>query len=89
MTVALQLFGSVFVAIFGVASARVLLNHLWNGSERVREVREEGGGVGPKVRGELLGGAERASSARDHGLHMFVDGDRIAFRSKSVVGKHG
>lgn len=89
MTVALQLFGSLFVAIFGVASARVLLDRLWSGSERVREVREEGGGVGPKFRGELLGGAERASSARDHGLHMFVDGDKIAFRSKSVVGKHG
>ena len=89
MTVLLQLFGSIVIALVGVVSTRVLLGRFVNGGERVREVREEGGGVLAKLRGELLGGAERASSSRDHGLHMSVSGNRIRFRSKSVVGKHG
>lgn len=88
MTFILQLIGTILIASFGAVTARILFERIWTGASRVRQVREEGGGVGPKVRGELFGGQRKASSARDHGLHMTVKGGRLQYRAKSVIAKH-
>jgi hypothetical protein len=55
----------------------------------VREVREEGGGMSAKLMGELHGGHRKASSARQHGVHMSVSGGRVHYRAKSAIAKHG
>lgn len=88
MTFVLQLVGSILIATFGAVTARILFERIWTGASRVRQVREEGGGIGPKFRGELFGGQRKASSARDHGLHMTVKDGQISYRAKSVIAKH-
>jgi hypothetical protein len=70
-----------------VASVRVLVDLAHGGAKRVREVREEGGGVRQKARGELTGGQRSPSTARAHGLHMTVRGGKLHYREKSVIAK--
>lgn len=84
----LQFAGLAFIGVLSVVATSVLLNRLVTGAARVREVREEGGGMSSKLLGELHGGQRRASSARQHGLHMSVTGDRVHYRAKSAIANH-
>lgn len=83
----LRIAGVILVSILAVASLRVLFDLVRAGPQRVREVREEGGGVIQKFRGELDGGQRTPSTARAHGLHMTVRGGQVHFREKSVIAK--
>ena len=85
----LQFVGAASIGLLAVVACSVLFNRLMTGAERVREVREEGGGMSSKLMGELHGGQRRASSARQHGLHMTVSKGRVRYRAKSAIAKHG
>jgi hypothetical protein len=78
----------VIVTVLAVTLIRAFLDILRTGTRRVAEVREEGGGIVPKLKGELVGGQRRPSSARAHGLHMRVSSNgQIAYREKSVIAR--
>ena len=79
--------GVLIVSLLAVVSLRVLIDLARCGSQRVREVREEGGGFRQKVRGELKGGQRSPSTARAHGLHMSVRDGVLHYREKSVIAK--
>ena len=85
----LQFAGVAIIGLLAVVACSVLLNRLITGADRVREVREEGGGMSSKLMGELHGGQRKASSARQHGLHMTVSGGRVRYRAKSAIANHG
>ncbi len=85
----LQFAGVAFIGVLAVVAASVLVNRFFTGAARVREVREEGGGMSSKLLGELHGGQRRASSARQHGLHMSVSGGQVRYRAKSAIANHG
>lgn len=72
--------------LIGFVSLKVALDFVRRGSGRVREVREEGGGLVEKFRGELRGGQHRPSSARAHGLYISVEADGIvSCEPKSMI----
>lgn len=84
----LRIVGVIVVSLMAVVLLRVVGNILFNGIRRVSDVREEGGGVAPKIKGELIGGQRRPSSSRAHGLHIRIDADgRLSCREKSVIAK--
>jgi hypothetical protein len=84
----LRIVGVIVVSLMAVVLLRVVGNILFNGIRRVSDVREEGGGVAPKIKGELIGGQRRPSSSRAHGLHIRVDvNGRLSCREKSVIAK--
>lgn len=85
----LQFSAIALIGVLAVVAASVLINRLGTGAARVREVREEGGGMSSKLTGELHGGQRRASSARQHGLHMSVSGGKVRYRAKSAIANHG
>lgn len=85
---AIRVVGVIVVTLLAVTLVRVVWDVLRTGTRRVSEVREEGGGIGPKLKGELIGGQRRPSSARAHGLHLSVtEGGDIAYREKSVIAR--
>jgi len=81
----IQMVGAAVVALMGVIGVRVMVYMSQNAVRLVREVREEGGGVAQKARGELARGQGKPSTARAHGLHMTVRGGRVVYRRKSVI----
>lgn len=83
----IKIVGVFVVGTFAVASLRLLIDMVRTGVARVREVREEGGGIKQKWRGELSGGQRKPSTARAHGLHMTVRDGRVYYREKSVMAK--
>lgn len=84
---ALRVVGVLVVTPLAVILLRVI-GSLVVSRARVTDVREEGGGIGPKLKGELIGGQRRPSSARAHGLHIRVTADgQFAYRQKSVIAK--
>ena len=82
-------FGAVaLMAFIAFGTFRVVADLLKTGTGRIREVREEGGGLIQKLRGELDGGQSGESSARAHGLHIAVTrGGEIEWREKSAIAK--
>ena len=73
-------------AVIGFVSIKVALDFVRRGTGRVREVREEGGGLAEKLKGELRGGQHRPSSARAHGLYISVDADGlVSCEPKSMI----
>lgn len=77
---------SVVVAFLTLSTIRQLVSK--GGPSRIREVREEGGGVRAMLRGELRGGQRRPTSARAHGLHLEVAEDGVVeYREKSVIAR--
>jgi len=87
MTELVRIAGVLVIALVMTASLRVIADLCLRGVGRVREVREEGGGVLQKATGELAGGQRASSTARAHGLHMAVRGGRVEYREKSVIAK--
>lgn len=85
----LQFAGVAVIGLLAVVATSVLINRLMTGAVRVRQVREEGGGMSSKLTGELHGGQRKASSARQHGLHMTVSDGRVRYRAKSAIANHG
>lgn len=85
----MQFAGVAAIGLLAVVAASVILNRLMTGASRVREVREEGGGMSSKLIGELHGGQRKASSSRQHGLHMTVTDDHVHYRAKSAIANHG
>ena len=83
----IQLVGVVVLALIAIASLRLIADLSRNGVRKVREVREEGGGLVQKTLGELSGGQRKPSTARAHGLHMKVRDGRVIYRRKSVIAK--
>jgi hypothetical protein len=80
--------GVLAVGLFGVLTLGALVDIFRDGERRVRNLREEGGGVAEKARGELRGGQRRPSSGRSNGLHMRVTPrGGLSFREKSVIAK--
>lgn len=78
----------VALAIVIVAMLRVTLDLVRRGSARVREIREEGGGVRQKLTAELDGGQREPSAARWHGAHFRVNAaGELEVRPKSVVAR--
>lgn len=85
---ATRLVGIVIVIVLAVSLLRAVIDILRNGTRRIAEVREEGGGFVPKLKGELIGGQRRPSSARAHGLHMSVRPDgKVSYREKSIIAR--
>ena len=86
LTEIVQFAGAAAAALVLVGTLRVVADLLVNGEGRVREVREEGGGVAHKLKGELAAGPRRSTSSRAHGLHIRVKRDGvIEFREKSAI----
>ena len=83
----IRIAGVIVVSLLAVASVRVLVDLAKSGTQRVREAREEGGGLRQKALGELTGGQRTPSTARAHGLHMIVRGGKLHYREKSVMAK--
>lgn len=83
----IQIIGVVVIAIVAVAGLRLVGDFSRNGVRKVREVREEGGGLRQKTLGELSGGQRKPSTARAHGLHIKVRDGQFVFRRKSVIAK--
>ena len=83
----IQLVGVVVLALIAIASLRLIADLSRNGVRKVREVREEGGGLVQKTLGELTGGQRKPRTARAHGLHMKVRDGRVIYRRKSVIAK--
>lgn len=80
--------GAAVIAVVVVATLRVVFDLLANGEGRVREVREEGGGLSQRFKGELSASARRPTSSRAHGLHIHVDRQgQLVFREKSAISK--
>ncbi|MBB3890469.1 hypothetical protein GGQ61_001186 [Phenylobacterium haematophilum] len=82
-----QMIGIVVVGAIAAVGARLLLDVIRGGTQRVREIREEGGGLRQKWRGELDGGQRKPSTARAHGLHMVVRDGKLVYRKKSVIAR--
>ena len=86
LTEIVQFVGATAVALVVVGTLRVVADLLTNGEGRVREVREEGGGLSQKLKGELSTSPRRPTSSRAHGLHIRVKrGGEIEFREKSAI----
>jgi hypothetical protein len=84
----LKLAGVSLIALMSVGTFRIVKDLVFHGEGRIREVREEGGGVLQKIRGELDGGQRHPSSAQAHGLHISVErGGKVVYREKSVIAK--
>lgn len=83
----IQIVGVLVVASLAMAGLRIMIDLTRNGTRRVREVREEGGGVAQKLRGELSGGQRKPSTARAHGLHLKVSDGHVVYRRKSVIAR--
>lgn len=81
----IQIAGVAVVALIATAGLRLMIDLSRNGERKVREVREEGGGVVQKARGELDGGQRKPSTARAHGLHLKSRGGKLIYRRKSVI----
>ena len=80
--------GSAAVVMVLIATLRVVLDLLRSGESRVREVREEGGGLKQKLAGELSSSVRRPTSSRAHGLHIHVDrSGQFVFRDKSAISR--
>ena len=78
----------VSVAIAIVAMLRVVLDLMTRGVAKVRDVREEGGGLRQKITAELDGGQRDPSAARWHGAHFRVtSAGELDVRPKSVVAR--
>lgn len=76
----------VATSIGVVAMSRVLVEFFRHGLKEIRAVREHGGGLLQKARGELDGGQRRPSAVRGHGLHISVGRDgKLQYREKSVI----
>lgn len=86
LTELVQFAGAAVAALVLVGTLRVVFNLLTNGEGRVREVREEGGGLAEKLKGELAAGPRRSTSSRAHGLHIRVSkSGEVVFREKSAI----
>lgn len=83
----IQIVGIVVVGFLAAASLRVVYDLLTRGGRRVRAVREAGGGLAQKFRGELLGGQGSPSIYHECGVHMTVRNGKIRYRPKSVVAR--
>lgn len=76
------------IALIIVAMLRVTFELISRGASRVREIREEGGGVKQKLTAELDGGQREPSAARCHGAHFQVTASgELEVRPKSVVAR--
>lgn len=88
MTEFLKLAGVSLIALLSVGTFRIVFDLLRHGEGRIREVREEGGGLVQKMRGELDGGPRHPSSSQAHGLHLCIERTgKIIYREKSVIAK--
>jgi len=76
------------MALVGISTAGVVWDLLVNGERRVREVREEGGGLVQKFTGELSAAHRNSTSTRAHGLHIHVNkAGEVVFREKSAISR--
>ena len=79
-------FGIFLIGVVAFVTIRAIIATMRDGASRITEVREEGGGLVAKLRGELIGGQRRSSSSRAHGLHMTVLANgQLSVIEKSVI----
>ena len=84
----LRLGSASLIALASVGLLRIVGDLFVHGEGRIREVREEGGGVVQKLRGELVGGQKHPSSAQGHGLHISVERDgNVLYLEKSAIAR--
>lgn len=85
---AVRIFLLIVLAIGIVAMLRVTVDLLTRGVAKVRDVREEGGGIAQKLTAELEGGQRDTSAARWHGAHFRITtAGELEVRPKSVVAR--
>jgi hypothetical protein len=78
----------IILAVGMVAMLRVIFDLLSRGVDRVRDIRQEGGGLKQKLTAELEGGQREPSAARWHGAHFRVTASgELEVRPKSVVAR--
>jgi hypothetical protein len=84
--VAARIIALVALAILIVVMMRVTVDLIVRGANKVRTVRQEGGGLKQKLVAELDGGQNEPSVARAHGAHFRVTKDgQLRVRAKSVI----
>jgi hypothetical protein len=80
--------GVTVMALIAAGTLRIVKDFALHGAGRVREVREAGGGIGQKIKGELDGEDRYPSSSRAHGLYISVEEDgSVLYEPKSMIAR--